>query len=346
MFEELRALAARNVSAEDEVVVPRRRDVRPLRAGAGRLDHHALGVPHAVYAVPARDLAGRAAGDVRVPDGDLRADRSARLQRVGVRGPERGRPPRATSPSHDSNGRSRSSISRGVHPHSRETLRDARARAGTWRWSRRRCRTAPPQLPELGDDVAAVIVQQPNFLGAVEDLDALADAAHAAGALSDLRRAIPLPLALLKTPGECGVDIAVGEGQSLGNRLDFGGPSFGFFAATEALMRRIPGRIAGETKRRRRQARVRAHAADARAAHPPREGDLEHLHRAGAERARRRDLPELAGRARDRRAGRADAPAHGVRARPADRDRRRRRRCTTSRWCASSRSSSTRRSAR
>ncbi len=53
---------------------------------------------------------------------------------------------------------------------------------------------------------------------------------------------------MLKTPGECGVDLAVGEGQTLGNRLDFGGPSFGFFAATEALMRRMPGRIAGETR--------------------------------------------------------------------------------------------------
>ncbi|MGH2876383.1 MAG: glycine dehydrogenase, partial [Solirubrobacteraceae bacterium] len=58
----------------------------------------------------------------------------------------------------------------------------------------------------------------------------------------------PLPLALLRTPGECGVDVAVGEGQTLGNRLDFGGPSFGFFAATDALVRRMPGRIAGETK--------------------------------------------------------------------------------------------------
>jgi glycine dehydrogenase subunit 1 len=55
-------------------------------------------------------------------------------------------------------------------------------------------------------------------------------------------------MALLKTPAECGVDIAVGEGQTLGNRLDFGGPSFGFFASTEALMRRLPGRIAGQTR--------------------------------------------------------------------------------------------------
>src|SRR5579884_647004 len=103
------------------------------------------------------------------------------------------------------------------------------------------------ELPDLGEDVSALIVQQPNFLGAVEDVPALANAAHDAGALL-IAACDPLPLALLKTPGECGADIAVGEGQSLGNRLDFGGPPFGFFAATEALMRRIPGRIAGETK--------------------------------------------------------------------------------------------------
>ena len=57
----------------------------------------------------------------------------------------------------------------------------------------------------------------------------------------------PIPLGILKPPGECGVDVCVGEGQTLGNRLDFGGPSFGFFAATEAYLRRMPGRIAGET---------------------------------------------------------------------------------------------------
>jgi glycine dehydrogenase subunit 1 len=101
--------------------------------------------------------------------------------------------------------------------------------------------------PALGPDVSALIVQQPNFLGAVEDITAVAAAARAAGALT-ICSCDPLPLALLKPPGECGVDIAVGEGQTLGNRLDFGGPSFGFMAATEALIRRLPGRIAGETK--------------------------------------------------------------------------------------------------
>jgi glycine dehydrogenase subunit 1 len=102
------------------------------------------------------------------------------------------------------------------------------------------------ELPELDSDVSAVVVQQPNFLGAVEDLEALAGAAHEVGALC-VAACDPLPLSLLRAPGECGVDVAVGEGQTLGNRLDFGGPSFGFFAATEALIRRVPGRIAGET---------------------------------------------------------------------------------------------------
>jgi glycine dehydrogenase subunit 1 len=102
------------------------------------------------------------------------------------------------------------------------------------------------ELPALDDDVAAVIVAQPNFLGAVEDLAAIADAAHAAGALC-IACCDPVALSLLRSPGECGVDIAVGEGQTLGNRLDFGGPSFGFFAATTPLVRLLPGRIVGET---------------------------------------------------------------------------------------------------
>jgi glycine dehydrogenase subunit 1 len=143
-------------------------------------------------------------------------------------------------------GRTRLVVSTGVHPHSRETLRTL---AHPWGME---VVEAPlsgglTALPELDGDVSAVIVQQPNFLGAVEDLSALAAAARSVGALT-ICACDPLPLALLKTPGECGVDIAVGEGQTLGNRLDFGGPSFGFFASTEALMRRLPGRIAGETR--------------------------------------------------------------------------------------------------
>jgi glycine dehydrogenase subunit 1 len=143
-------------------------------------------------------------------------------------------------------GRRRFVVSRGVHPHSRECLRTL-AHAWEMEVVEAPLTNGATALPDLTDDVAAVIVQQPNFLGAVEDLAPIAQSAHEIGALA-ICACDPLPLALLKTPGESGIDIVVGEGQSLGNRLDFGGPSFGFFAATEALMRRMPGRIAGETK--------------------------------------------------------------------------------------------------
>ena len=98
----------------------------------------------------------------------------------------------------------------------------------------------------LGDDVACLLLQQPNFLGCLEDAPALVEAVHAAGALAVVA-ADPTSLGLLEAPGRYGADVCVGEGQALGNHLSFGGPSFGFFAATEALIRRMPGRIVGET---------------------------------------------------------------------------------------------------
>ena len=98
----------------------------------------------------------------------------------------------------------------------------------------------------MDDDTSAVILQQPNFLGTVEDLGPLAEAAKRTGAVV-VCSVDPLTLGILRPPGELGVDVAVGEGQTLGNRLDFGGPSFGFFAADERYIRRMPGRIAGET---------------------------------------------------------------------------------------------------
>jgi len=96
-------------------------------------------------------------------------------------------------------------------------------------------------------DVAAVVVQNPNFFGCVEDLSDLAAAAHAAGALMVVS-AYPVSLGLLKTPGEMGADIATGEGQSLGLPLAFGGPYLGFMAVRKAHMRRMPGRIVGATR--------------------------------------------------------------------------------------------------
>ena len=99
----------------------------------------------------------------------------------------------------------------------------------------------------VDDDTAAVFLQQPNFLGAVEDIAALAAAREGERARWSSSPSTRSTLGVLRPPGECGADIAVGEGQPLGGRLDFGGPSFGFFCATEEHIRRMPGRIAGET---------------------------------------------------------------------------------------------------
>jgi glycine dehydrogenase subunit 1 len=98
----------------------------------------------------------------------------------------------------------------------------------------------------LDDSVAAVLVQNPNFFGCINDFTALADQVHAVGALL-VASVYPISLGLLKSPGEMGVDVAVGDGQSLGNPLSFGGPSFGFIAAKKAYIRNMPGRIVGET---------------------------------------------------------------------------------------------------
>jgi glycine dehydrogenase subunit 1 len=201
------------------------------------------------------------------------------------------------------NARRRLVVSAGVHPHALQTLRtyahgygmevvEVPLRAGltdidAWRAA-------------IDADTSAAIFAQPNFYGAVEDAEALSEAAHGAAsgegreadaALrsgrdaernaqraeqrgTDAERSArararargaesrhvvggdapvvvasvdPITLGILKPPGECGVDVAVGEGQPLGNRLDFGGPSFGLFAAREPYLRRMPGRIAGET---------------------------------------------------------------------------------------------------
>jgi glycine dehydrogenase subunit 1 len=150
------------------------------------------------------------------------------------------------------NGKQRFVVSAGLHPHARETLatmahgygveivevplRDGVTDPDAW-------------AVAIDQDTGAVFVQNPNFLGAVEDVEALAGAAKAASPSTVVVGSYDaITLGVLKPPGECGVDVAVGEGQPLGNRLDYGGPSFGWFAATEAYLRRMPGRIAGETR--------------------------------------------------------------------------------------------------
>jgi len=98
----------------------------------------------------------------------------------------------------------------------------------------------------LDETVAAVLVQNPNFFGTVDDFSALAEQVHALGGLL-IASVYPVSLGMLKSPGEMGVDIAIGDGQSLGNPLSFGGPSFGFIAARKSFIRNMPGRIVGET---------------------------------------------------------------------------------------------------
>jgi glycine dehydrogenase subunit 1 len=99
----------------------------------------------------------------------------------------------------------------------------------------------------LDDQCACCIVQQPSFLGGVKDLAAIADRTHEVGALF-IVSADPISLGMLKSPGEWGADIAVGEGQGLGNPMSFGGPYLGLLACREGLIRQLPGRLVGATK--------------------------------------------------------------------------------------------------
>ena len=136
-------------------------------------------------------------------------------------------------------------VSQGVHPEYRAVLRAYLEAVGA------KLLTLPLEggrtpLPEVGEEVGAVVVQNPNFLGALEDLGPFAEAAHGAGALF-VAVADPLSLGVLKPPGAYGADIAVGDGQSLGLPMGFGGPHFGFLATKKAFVRQLPGRLVSET---------------------------------------------------------------------------------------------------
>jgi glycine dehydrogenase subunit 1 len=257
VYEHLRSLAARNVSAEDELSF----------LGAGMYDHY---VPAIVDMLTERSefLTPYTPYQPEISQGGLQVMfeyQTAISELTGLpvsnasvyEGPSAVAAAGYLAKLH--NGRRRFVVSAGLHPHSIETLRtyahgfdmevvEVPLRDGV---------TDPDAWAQAIDsDTSAAIFAQPNFYGAVEDAAALSASAkstavpaNGAGAPAPvvICQVDPITLGVLAPPGECGVDVAVGEGQALGNRLDFGGPSFGLFAAREEYLRRMPGRIAGET---------------------------------------------------------------------------------------------------
>ncbi len=142
--------------------------------------------------------------------------------------------------------RMRVALSRAVHPEYRRVLKTYLDAIGAevYELPLEGSRTA---LAEIPAEVGAVVAQTPNYLGSIERLEPLAEAAHRAGALF-VAVVDPISLALLKPPAAYGADIAVGEGQPLGNAMAFGGPHFGFIAVRKALVRQLPGRLVSETR--------------------------------------------------------------------------------------------------
>ncbi len=248
VFERLAALAGRNADAERQICF----------LGAGMYDHY---VPAIVDAITQRSefLTPYTPYQPEISQGGLQAMFEFQTAMseltalpVSTAGLYEG-PSSVAAAAYlaiGATGRRRFVVSRGVHPHSRETLATYSVGYGAEvvEVGLEGGVTDAAALAEAVDaETAAVFLQSPNFLGAVEDVEALGAAAKRHGAL--LVVAVdPMTLGVLKPPGECGADVALGEGQPLGNRLDFGGPSFGFFCGTDELLRRMPGRIAGETE--------------------------------------------------------------------------------------------------
>lgn len=103
------------------------------------------------------------------------------------------------------------------------------------------------KIDKIGEDVFAVIFSQPNYYGCIENSEEIVDKAHNSGAKC-IMSVYPVAMSMLKTPGEVGADVAVGDGQPFGMPMAFGGPYLGFMAATQAMMRKLPGRIVGKTE--------------------------------------------------------------------------------------------------
>jgi glycine dehydrogenase subunit 1 len=244
VYDHLRELASRNVSAEDELSF----------LGAGMYDHY---VPALIDMLTSRSefLTPYTPYQPEISQGGLQVmfeyqTAISELTALPVANASVYEGPSALASAGYlaklDNGRRRFVVSAGVHPHSLETLRTYAHGFGvelTVAPLRDGITDLDAWRAAIDEETGAVFFQNPNFYGAVEDAAALADVdGPVVVAAYD-----PIALGILEPPGACGVDVCVGEGQPLGNRLDFGGPSFGFFAATERYLRRMPGRIAGET---------------------------------------------------------------------------------------------------
>ena len=143
--------------------------------------------------------------------------------------------------------RSKVILSGGLHPQYRDVV--ATYLSGSDGFV---CRPADPEgaaslTGEIDDQTAAIVVQTPDFYGNLHDIEALAEAAHKAGALVIVVVTVIVALGLIEAPGTLGADIVVGEGQSLGNPLGFGGPYVGLLATRQKFIRQMPGRVCGET---------------------------------------------------------------------------------------------------
>ncbi|HQV04031.1 MULTISPECIES: aminomethyl-transferring glycine dehydrogenase subunit GcvPA [unclassified Novosphingobium] len=147
--------------------------------------------------------------------------------------------------------RSKAVLCSGLHPHYVSTIRTmAKFTGDTIEWAAPRLEAEPDTagvIAAIDAETACVVVQYPDILGRVTDLAAIAEAAHAQGALLVAVVTEPVALGLIEAPGNLGADIVVGEGQSLGVGLQFGGPYLGLFGCREKFVRQMPGRLCGET---------------------------------------------------------------------------------------------------
>jgi len=144
--------------------------------------------------------------------------------------------------------REKAILSGGLHPHYAATTQTIAHAEGMEIVRQKAAIDAEAAVIDAIDEhTACVVVQTPNIFGVVTDVTKIAEAAHAKGALLIVVTTEAVSFGLLKSPGEMGADIAVAEGQSIGNALNYGGPYVGLFACREKLMRQMPGRLCGET---------------------------------------------------------------------------------------------------